>query len=211
MTGQCLVFFLAGFDTVSQLMSFMSHELAINPDVQEQLREEVDAVREQLGGKPVTYEALQNMKYLDMVVSESLRMWPPVAAMDRQCTKPYVMETSAGKKVQLNPGDGLWYPIHALHHDPEYFPNPKKFDPERFSDENKGNINPNTYLPFGIGPRNCIGSRFALMEAKAIFFYLLSSFVIETSPKTQNPLKLKKETFNSIPERGIWLQFRART
>lgn len=192
------------------MMSFMAHELAINPDIQKQLREEVDEVREQLGNKPVTYEALQNMKYLDMVVSETLRKWPPVIAIDRHCTKSYVMETSEGKKVQLNPGDGLWFPIHSLHHDPQYYPNPGKFDPERFSEENKGNINPNTYLPFGIGPRNCIGSRFALMEAKAIYFHLLSSFIIEPSPKTQNPIKLKNESFSSVPEKGNWVQFRAR-
>lgn len=57
----------------------------------------------------------------------------------------------------MKPGEGLWLPIYAIHRDPQYYPNPKKFDPERFSDENKGNINPLAYLPFGVGPRNCIG------------------------------------------------------
>lgn len=58
---------------------------------------------------------------------------------------------------QLNPGDGLWVPIYAIHHDPQYFKDPETFNPERFSDDNKGDIRPFSFMPFGIGPRNCIG------------------------------------------------------
>lgn len=211
MVGQCLVFFLAGFDTISSLMTFMSFELAVNPDIQERLRKEIDDVREELGSKPLTYEAVQKMKYLDMVVSESLRKWPSAVAIDRLCNKPYTMENSDGSKVHLKPGDGIWLPIHALLHDPEYYPNPEEFDPERFNDSNKGNINPMTYLPFGVGPRNCIGSRFALMEAKCLIFHILSTFTLERSPKTSIPLKLRNEVFNQVKAvEGIWLNLKAR-
>jgi len=99
-------------------------------------------------------------------------------------------------------------PTCSIHHDPKYYPNPEKFDPERFSDENKDSINPFAYFPFGLGPRNCIGSRFALMECKAIMFYLLSAFRIEMSPKTQHPIKLKKNSFVIKPEKDFWLNFR---
>lgn len=191
-------------------MCFTGHELAVNPDIQERLRREVDDVNEKLNGQPLSYETLQSMKYLDMVISESLRKWPPAVAIDRMCNIPYVLENWDGTKVQLNVDDGIWIPVYAFHHDPKYFPNPGLFDPERFSDENKHKINPLTYLPFGMGPRNCIGSRFALMEAKAIIFHLMSSFYLEKSPKTQHPIKLMKKSFNMLPEKGFWLQLRAR-
>lgn len=69
LTAQCFIFFLAGFDTSSTCMSFTAHELAANPEVQQKLLLEVDAIKEELGGKPLTYEALQKMPYLDMVIS----------------------------------------------------------------------------------------------------------------------------------------------
>lgn len=79
----------------------MSHELAINPDIQKRLVEEIDEVREELDGSPITYEKIQKMKYLDMVVSESLRKWPPANAMDRYCTKDYVLDDYKGKRIHV--------------------------------------------------------------------------------------------------------------
>lgn len=77
--------------------------------------------------------------------------------MDRLCVKPYVIEGDDGLKININVGDVVWIPILGRHRDPDFFPNPMKFDPERFSDENKHNILNTTYIPFGLGPRNCIG------------------------------------------------------
>lgn len=86
-------------------------------------------------------------------------MYPPSAAVDRECVKAYQMpDTSTDKGYLIRPGDVLWVPIHALHHDPEYFPDPEIFDPERFSEENRTNIKPFSYVPFGSGPRICIGN-----------------------------------------------------
>ena len=82
-------------------------------------------------------------------------MYPPTAVVDRVCIKPYTLQ--ADPPLEMKPGDGFWIPIFALHRDPENFPEPEKFDPERFSDENKHNIKPFTFLPFGSGPRICIG------------------------------------------------------
>lgn len=210
LTAQCLIFFLAGFDTSSTLMCYMAHELAVNPDIQKKLIQEVDDVTRELNGAPLTYEAIQKMKYLDMVVSESLRKWPPAIFMDRYCTKPYSLENSNGGKIQLNVGDGIWIPCVAIQNDPAYFPNPEKFDPERFSDENKKKIQPFTYFPFGAGPRNCIGSRFALMECKAIFYYILSSCSIEFGQKSVETIKLKKNNFSLMTETGFWFDLAPR-
>ncbi|XP_059610426.1 probable cytochrome P450 9f2 [Phlebotomus argentipes] len=208
LTAQCLIFFIAGFESTSTCMCFTAYELAANPEVQQRLIEEVDATKEMLGGKPVTYDALHNMKYLDMVISESLRQWPPSPGADRKCVKHYTFK-SDDIDFEMNEGEGIMIPIYGLHHDPKHFPDPFKFDPERFSDENKDKITPFTYLPFGVGPRNCIGSRFALMETKAIIYYILTKFTFEVSEKTQVPMKLKAGV-TLQPEKGFWVHLKPR-
>lgn len=109
-----------------------------------------------MDGKDLTYEALTRMKYLDMIVSETLRCWTPVNSTERCCTKPCVLENSDGTKVQINKGDGIWIAIIPIHMDEKYFPDPETFDPERFNDQNKTTIKPGTFIPFGSGPRNLI-------------------------------------------------------
>lgn len=209
--AQCMIFFLAGFTAVTGGVGFLVHELACNPDIQKRLHTEVTETLQELKGEPLSYEAMQKMKYLDMVVSETLRRWSLGPANDRYVNKPYVLEKHNGTKVQLNVGDGVWLPTYAIQMDPQYFPNPEKFDPERFSDENKGSIPSGVYSPFGIGPRNCIGSRFALMEIKAMVVYLLVNFTVAKCAKTQDPLVLKKGTnINTEPENGFWAELRPR-
>ncbi|KDQ65318.1 Cytochrome P450 9e2 [Zootermopsis nevadensis] len=82
-------------------------------------------------------------------------MFPPVVVGDRLCVKPYSLE--ADPPLEFQPGDRIFIPIYGLHHDADYFPDPERFDPERFSDANKPKVNPLAYLPFGSGPRSCIG------------------------------------------------------
>jgi len=204
-TAQALIFFFAGFDSISTAMCFGSHELAFNKDIQDELRKEIKHTYKESNGK-LTYEALMKMKYMDMVVSEIVRKWPPAVGIDRVCTKPYTIEpvTPDEKPIPLKPGDVLWLPIQGIHRDPNNYPNPEKFDPERFSDENKDSINPYTYVPFGSGPRNCIGSRFALLEVKVLLFNLLLHFELVPTKKTQNPIKLNRKSFNHTAEGGFW-------
>jgi len=189
LAAQCFIFFFAGFDTVSTLMNFIAYELMANRNVQKKLQKEIDELNGKLGGKKVNYEQIQSMKYMDQVVSETLRKWPPAPLMDRLCVKDYVMEYD-NVKFTMEKDKNFYIPIYGFHHDERYFKNPEKFDPERFSDENRGEIDPDTYLPFGIGPRNCIGSRFALMEVKTLIYYLLLTFDFEPTAKTQIPIKL---------------------
>lgn len=210
MIAQCLIFFLAGFDTVSTIATFLMYELVRNPDIQERLYEEVQQMHESLGGKSITYDSLQKMKYLDMVVSETLRMWPAGGAIDRICVRDYTLDDGEGLKFTIEKGACVWFPVYGLHHDPQYFPDPSRFDPERFNDENKGNINLGAYIPFGIGPRNCIGSRFALMEVKSITYQLLVKFSLHKNENTQIPVQLKKGFTGLGAENGVHVQFQAR-
>nr|WIT94141.1 cytochrome P450 monooxygenase CYP9AZ3 [Euwallacea interjectus] len=185
-SSQAVLFSFAGFDTVSTAISFVAHELAVHKEIQDRLREEI---RETSQNGKITYEALQQMKYLDMVVSEVLRKWPPTPFLDRICSKPYTIEpkNEGEKHIKLSPGTKIWLPIYGLHHDPRHYPEPEKFLPERFSEENKGSITPYLYAPFGFGPRSCIGNRFALIEVKALLYNLLLNFEIIPVKKTQNP------------------------
>uniref|UniRef100_A0A1Y1KLX5 Cytochrome P450 n=1 Tax=Photinus pyralis TaxID=7054 RepID=A0A1Y1KLX5_PHOPY len=211
-TAQALIFFLAGFDTVSSLMCFMAHELAVNADIQERLQLEVDDIMRQCEGN-ITYEALSKMEYMDMVVSETMRKWPSPVFSNRACTKSYTIEPEkeGEKAVKLNVNDPILIPIFAIHRDENNYENPTRFDPERFNRENKASVLPYQFIPFGVGPRSCIGNRFALMETKLAFFYLLSKFNLVVTEKTDVPLQLGKHAFHLNAKNGFWLGLKART
>ncbi|XP_011869168.1 PREDICTED: cytochrome P450 9e2-like [Vollenhovia emeryi] len=204
--SQAFIFFFAGFDTSSTLMCFVVHELAVNREIQDRLRQEVLQHLAEGNGE-ISYEALSKMSYMEMVVSETLRKYPPQVATDRLCFKKYELPPSQPgcKSVIVEPDETLMIPVYGLHHDPQYFPNPDKFDPERFSEENKDKIVPYTYLPFGHGPRKCIGNRFALMETKILIAHLLQKFTLKTVEKTVEPVVFSKTDFTLKPVGGFWL------
>ncbi|KAM8704843.1 hypothetical protein ACLKA7_009322 [Drosophila subpalustris] len=208
--AQCFIFFFAGFETSAVLMCFTAHELMENEDVQKRLYEEVEQVNKDLDGGELTYEALMGMKYMDQVVSEVLRKWPPAVAADRECNKDITYEVD-GTNIEIKKGEVVWLPISGFHRDPKYFENPEKFDPERFSNENKHKIQPFSYYPFGVGQRNCIGSRFALLEAKAIIYYLLRDFRIAVSKKSMIPIVLGANGFQIKPIHGFWVKLMPRS
>jgi cytochrome P450 family 9 len=210
MTAQAFVFFLAGFDTVSTVMCFMVHEVGINADVQKKLREEIDGVLKETNGKP-TYEAINRMKYLDAVVNETLRLYPIASFLDRCCVKggtELPPATSDGEPIIMKPGDYIWFPVYSVQRDPKYYPQPNKFDPERFLNGN--NMDNSIYMPFGIGPRLCIGNRFALVEIKVMMFHLLSHCELEPDVKTTIPMVLSKKSFIMAPDKGFWMKLRTR-
>lgn len=133
-------------------MQSLSFELATNQDVQQTLVDEVDEMMASLNGEIISYEQLNSMKFLDMVINEALRKWPSFRITSRECTKDYVLsDTEKGKTYKIKKGTELLLPIGALQNDPKYFPNPEKFDPNRFSDENKSNIVSGSFIPFGFG------------------------------------------------------------
>lgn len=228
--GQAFVFFLAGFDTSSNLLTMLAYELVANPDIQQKLHDEIEATNESRKGKRLDYDTLQKMKYMDQVVSETLRKWPPAPQIDRLCVKDYSYDDGS-LQFNVNKGTPVFIPVYGIHHDPQYYPNPERFDPERFSDENKDDIVQGSFIPFGVGPRNCIGmcrsltfysvvhncvdlivsgSRFALMEVKAVIYYLLLSFKLEANEKTDIPIVLKKTPFNIITRNGLHLRLKPR-
>lgn len=206
--AQCFIFFFAGFRTISSSLSFIIHELMENQDVQQKLKEEIKDVLESLDGSTLTYEALSKMNYMEAVISESLRKWPQIPLVHRVCTKAIDLEDpDTGRIIKLKPGDAIQVAAVGIQRDPKYYPNPLKFDPERFSEENKKSIQANTYLPFGIGPRMCIGNRFAMLEMKALLFYLLKDVTFVPSVKSCIPLELECKTPAQVDAKGgFWVK-----
>lgn len=201
--AQTFTFYLAGYDTTTAVLVATAYELMLHPHVQQRLIDEIDECQRQLNGAPLTYEQLQRLTYLDMVISETLRILPPGPFVDRVCTKDFRLTIDDGRVVEFKVGDQLWVPISAFHHDPQYFPQPDQFDPERFSELNRGNINPAWYMPFGAGPRNCIGSRFALMVIKVVVYELLANYTLQANANTQIPMKMKSMPTGMYPEKGL--------
>ncbi|KAH8237333.1 hypothetical protein KR038_009972 [Drosophila bunnanda] len=207
--AQCFIFFFAAFENNSNLVCTTAYELLLNPNIQQRLYEEVKETKEALKGGSLNYDAVQKMPYMDMIISESLRKWTLAAATDRSCSKDYTLTDDDGNKLfDFKVGDRINIPISGLHMDDQYFPEPKKFDPERFSEERKAEMVPYTYLPFGVGPRNCIGkgNRYALMQVKGMLYSLLLNYKIEASPRTEKDLWGSARGFNFTPPSGFWMQ-----
>lgn len=173
--AQCFGFFFGGFDTTSTALTFTAYEVAVNPNIQQKLYEEIVEMNKQLDGEKISYNELQKMKYMDQVICETLRKWPSGVPTDRICVKDYVYDDGQ-LKFNIEKGTNVIFTNFGIHRDPKYFPHPDKFDPERFNDENKQNIVPNTYTPFGNGPRNCIGKQngvcLCLLNSMSLFFCL---------------------------------------
>ncbi|XP_073945699.1 cytochrome P450 9e2-like [Choristoneura fumiferana] len=210
--AQAVIFFVAGFESVAQVMTFLIYELAFNPDIQEKLVKEIRETDRKNGGR-LDFTSIQEMTYLDMVMSELLRLWTPGGFMDRICTKDYNLgkpNDSASEDYIIRKGEGIKIPIWSFHRDPDYFPSPTTFDPERFSEENRHKIQPFTYSPFGVGPRNCIASRFALYEVKVMVYQLLRDVEVSACEKSRYPIKLNPSTFNLLMKGGHWLRLKIR-
>ncbi|XP_017050145.1 cytochrome P450 9b2 [Drosophila ficusphila] len=205
--AQCFVFFFAAFENNSNLICTTTYELLRNPEIQERLYEEVKETHDSLNGGSLNYDAVQKMSYMEMVISESLRKWTLAALTDRHCSKDYTLTDEDGTKIfDFKVGDRVNIPISGLHRDERYFPEPMRFDPERFSSDRHGEMVPYTYLPFGVGPRNCIGNRYALMQAKGMLYNLLLHYKIEPSPRTTKDLWESARGFNFTPRSGFWMQ-----
>lgn len=211
MTAQAFIFFFAGFDPVSTNMSFTVHELAVNPKIQTRLQEEIDEVLRATNGNP-TYEAINEMEYLDAVLNETLRRHPIVPFLDRVCNKRFELPPALpdGKPVILESGMTVWIPVSAIHFNPDYYDEPEIFNPDRFLSNGNASSKAMTFLTFGIGPRQCIGNRFALLETKVVLFHLLARCNLKVCSKTSVPLKLSKKTFARNADNGFWMKIEKR-
>lgn len=174
MAAQAFFFFLAGIEPTAAGMFGTLMELGRHPDVLKRVHKEVDAIFVKYNGE-LTYDAITEMKYLDNVLNESLRLYPPIGNLFRQCVQDSVLPVG---NVPVEKGVKTYIPIYEIHHDPKYFHDPETFDPERFV--RKGEINDMTYMPFGKGKRYCIGDRYARVQILTGIVHLLKHYTLQT-------------------------------
>lgn len=179
--AQAFLFWAAGFETSSSTMSYVMYELARHIDIQDKLRQNINEVLKKHNGE-LTYDSLKEMHYLDQVFDETLRVYPIVPFIQRVATHDY--NSTDDPKYKIEKGTLIFIPVQAIHYDPEIYPDPMKFDPERFSPEEKAKRDVVTYLPFGEGPRNCVGLRFGKMQAKIGLALLIKNFKLSFCNET---------------------------
>lgn len=203
LTSQAMSFFIDGYETSSIVLSFIGFNLSAHPKVQEKLREEVISVLDKYDGV-ITYDALKEMTYMDQVMSESQRVIPTIGFLEKVCTEETELKGSDGLVCRVPRGMHILIPVAGLQEDPRYWENPKEYDPERFGPERKQSIERFTFLPFGEGPRICVGMRMAQLQIKACLATFLRKYSLELSPKTQLPLKMNSSSFLASAEGGLW-------
>lgn len=179
-TQNAFVVLVAGFETTSNTMALVTHMLSHHPEVQERMREELFSVV--APDEPITYNTIQKLTYMNCVIQETIRMYPPAFAF---VTREAVVDKEYGK-IRIPAGTAVMAAVEYIHRDPRHWEEPDKFNPDRFLPENKSRINTMAMQAFGSGPRNCIGMRFAHMELRYTFAHILRKYRLE---KTENSEK----------------------
>ncbi|XP_048513690.1 cytochrome P450 6a2-like [Athalia rosae] len=203
--AQAFVFWLAGFETSSTTAAFCLYELSLNQNIQEKVATEINEVLNKFGD--LTYDSIREMPYLHKVVSETLRKYPSLPTLNRECTKDIVLPVNG---LRVTKGTSVIIPVFGLHRDPDTWPDPDKFDPERFSEESIAARHQYSYLAFGEGPRNCIGKRFGLVQTKIGLIGLLSKYRFTPGPDLKIPMGINKGNFVLGPDDDITLRVEPR-
>jgi len=169
-----LTFIGAGHETTALALTWTFYLLSRHPDIEQKILDEVQSVT---GGEPLQPDQVASLTYTRQVIQESMRIYPPVAMVVRDAIEPFEL---GGETIQ--PGNGVFVPIYAIHHHRDLWDEPEIFSPERFAPDAVRARHRYAYLPFGAGPRICIGMGFALLEATAILATLLPAVRLQSPP-----------------------------
>jgi cytochrome P450 len=165
---------VAGHETSSNALSWLLYLLSSRPDCVERLREEFDSV---LGEEPLTYAHVPKLEFAAQVVQEGLRLYPPFWMVDRMA----LSDDRVGD-LPIPAGSTVVVFVYGVHHSPQLWNDPERFDPERFTKANEKLRAPCTWLPFGAGPRGCIGGNYAMLQILMILSVLLRKYEPQLTP-----------------------------
>lgn len=183
-TGECFsrkelidqlgVFFLAGHETTASALTWGFYVLATRPDIVQQLRNEVEQITQ---GEPLGFQHIRSLHFATSIFKESMRLYPPITFIPRVAAE----NTKIGKR-KIKKGAMIMIAPWVIHRHHDYWENPDCFDATRFMPHREKEINPNTYMPFGLGPRVCVGANFATIEATLILARLAMRYDFKLEP-----------------------------
>ncbi|KAH8277871.1 hypothetical protein KR018_009444, partial [Drosophila ironensis] len=203
MAAQAFVFFAAGFETSSTTMGFALYELAQHQEIQDIARAECQEVIARHNGT-LNYESMAELVYLDQIIAETLRLYTVLPVLNRECVEDFVVP--GNPKYVIKKGMPVLIPCAAMHRDEKFYPNPDTFNPDNFSPQRVKERDSVEWLPFGDGPRNCIGMRFGQMQARIGLALLLNDFKFSVCDKTTIPMQYDKKHFLVASQDGIYLK-----
>lgn len=195
--AQVFIFYIAGTESTSATTSFTLHELTQNPELMTRAIRDVDDVLSRHKGE-ISYDSIGEMKFLDLCVKETLRKYPALPILNRECTKNYRIP---GSDKIIPAGTAVVISLLGLHRDAKYFPEPDRYNPDRFT---SADFNSKAYLPFGEGQRNCIAYRMGILATKVALVMLLSKFNFQASNKHE--IEFAANTIALDSKQGIKLK-----
>uniref|UniRef100_A0A1Y1LHE5 Cytochrome P450 n=1 Tax=Photinus pyralis TaxID=7054 RepID=A0A1Y1LHE5_PHOPY len=207
-TGHAFLLTFAGYETtVTTLMSLL-YELTVNDVVQENLYRDIIQTLDKYNGN-VCYESVKAMEYLESAIEEVLRLHPPAPVIDRLATVNYEIKAEHPNEedVVIEKGTPIWILAKAIQNDADYFPDPKKFNPDRFLSKNRHTVAQYTNIPIGAGPRSCPGYRYGILQVKVIIVNLLLNFKL--LPTEQTYVRKSSKTY-TIRKHGVWVHLKTR-
>ncbi|XP_067140052.1 cytochrome P450 4V2-like [Centruroides vittatus] len=196
-------FVFEGHDTTAMCLSWTLYLIGLHQEVQLKLQEEQQIIFGNDINRQVTLDDLKEMKYLECVIKESQRLYPSVPFLGRE-----INEDTNIDKYLLPKGTTCFVFSYMLHRDPEIFPDPEIFQPERFLPENCLNRHPYAYVPFSAGPRNCIGQKFAMMELKTVISTVLRNFHLKSLEERDKILLIAEMVLR--PKNGLFITIKGR-
>lgn len=176
--AQVFIFYLAGTESTSATTSFTLHELTQNPNLMKRAQEDIDATLKR-HNQQITYESISDMKFIDLCVKETMRKFPALPILNRECTKDYQIP---GTNHTIPKGTAIAISLLGIHRDERHFIDAQSYNPDRFKSVD---FNSSAYLPFGDGPRNCIAYRMGVLAIKVSLVVLLSKFTFEATEKRE--------------------------
>merc|ERR1711962_108682 len=202
------LFLLAGSETSSTALGFIAHALCQSQEIQDRLSAEIRSQEEAEGGE-LSFDVIHKMAYLDAVIQEALRMYPPAPSAIRRQTADEIQLKAPSGYIQVPKGLTIQVGVLATHFNPVLWSRPTEFDPARFASEARKGLHPFQFLPFGLGPRGCVGMRFAMMEIKMALVELVRNFRIKPCAASKTEIEFD-EGATRTPKNGVWVKLESR-